>query len=117
MGMDFQGHGDASSSLQTWVAVYNVALAFGWKPAGTVAPEMFPGPGRWDGTYFTSDFQKVRDDDAIALAAALRRALAALEARKRLTKKQTEAWGNKTITIAAVLKFAELAEKGHFAIL
>jgi hypothetical protein len=56
------------------------------------------------------------DDDARALAAALRRAHAALSTRQRLTKGQAKAWANNNINVTSVLRFAEYAENGHFAI-
>jgi len=115
MGIDLIGHGDLSLHWQAWRACFELALAFGWQPAGTVAPSGYAQPARWTGTYFTNDLQEVCDDDALALAAALRRAHTALMTKTRLTKEQTQAWEGMNINM--VCRLADYAEKGHFAIL
>jgi hypothetical protein len=116
MGVDFIGQGDhLSLHWQAWRACFELALAFGWSPVGTVAPCDYPGPARWCGTYFTNDLQEVTDDDARALAAALRGAHTALRTKTRLTKEQTQAWEGMNINM--VCRLADYAEKGHFTIL
>lgn len=55
-----------------WCACFDLAVAFGWQPAGTLAPDTWQG--EWNGCYFTSDTQGVSKDDAKALGAALHRA-------------------------------------------
>lgn len=112
MGVDFIGHGDLSLHWQAWRACFELALAFGWAPVGTVAHRDYSGP--WRGTYFTNDLQEVTDEDARALAAALRRAQTGLRTKTRLTKEQTQAWEGMNINM--VCRLADYAEKGHFAI-
>jgi hypothetical protein len=115
MGVDFiSDHGDTSFNWPAWRGCFELALAFGWKPAGTVAPCDYDGPGRWDGTYFRNDLQAVTDEDASALAVALRRALAAQRA-GTLTAEQAKAWACEDVDVVG--RLAEYAEKGHFAIL
>ncbi len=116
MGIDLIGHGGACFRSYGWHACLDLALAFGWQPAGTVAWHEYTGPpSKWDGGYLTDDFQIVTDYDAKALAAALRRALSALRAKTRLTKQQTQAWESMNINMVRTL--ADYAGKGHFAIL
>jgi hypothetical protein len=116
MGYDFIGHGGFGLHILDWRPCFNLALAFGWQPLGTVAPCDWTGPKPWSGTYFTNELQEVCDDDAHALAAALRRALAARIERQHLTNEQKEAWANKDITVRIVRDLADYAEDGHFAI-
>jgi hypothetical protein len=62
-----------------WAALLQLAVQYGWEPAGTQAPG-FMARGHaiaskdWDGSYTFNDGQTVTDTDAKALAAALRRA-------------------------------------------
>jgi hypothetical protein len=116
MGVDFIGHGGFSLSWHAWRACFDLAVAFGWEPTGTVAPCEHAGPARWKGTYFTNDLQEITDADARALAAALCRAHAALRTRQQLTDEQSSAWANEAISIITVCDLADYAEKGHFAI-
>jgi hypothetical protein len=115
MGVDFIGHGGFSLPWPAWRACFELALAFGWQPAGTVAPSGYPETARWTGTYFTNDLQEVCDDDALALAAALRRAHTALRTKTLLAKEQTQAWEGMSINM--VCRLADYAEQGNFAIL
>src|SRR3954449_10192636 len=117
MGVDFIGHGGASFASYTWRGCFELALAFGWKPAGTVAPCDYRGPGRWNGTYFSNDLQEVSDGDALALGTALRRAHDALRTKQHLTEEQAKAWANEDINIEIVCDLADYTENGHFAIL
>ena len=116
MGVDFIGHhGDLSLHWQAWSACFDLALAFGWQPAGTVACHEDTGPPKqWDGGYFTNDFQMVTGDDAKALAAALRRALTALRTKAHLTKQQIQACEG--VNIKMICRLADHAERGGFAI-
>lgn len=113
MGVDFIRHGDdLSLNWQAWRACFELARAFGWAPVGTVAHRDYSGP--WSGTYFTNDLQEVTDEDARALAAALRRARTELKTKTRLTKEQTQAWEGMNINM--ICRLADFAKKGHFAI-
>lgn len=66
-------------SAEAWVKALNLAMAYGWLPAGTHLSPVIEccgfDPEEWDGTYLTNDGQTVLTRDALALAAALERAL------------------------------------------
>ena len=89
MGYDLRNkQGDYfGANIGAWDHLTEAALAFDWKPAGTLHPidDEFGGEpfltfeARWDGGYFSNDYQRVTDEDASELAAALRRAIAAAE--------------------------------------
>ena len=66
-----QGHQRFSG--WAWAYCLAQAMAFGWKPEGTVAPKYFHG--EWSGTYEGSDFQTVTDSDARSLGEALERTI------------------------------------------
>jgi hypothetical protein len=83
MGYDlYNKHGDYfRANAESWRSLLNTAKKHGWKPAGTLAPEFNEGgdtsdfdKAKWAGGYFTNDFQRVSDDDARNIAAALRKA-------------------------------------------
>jgi hypothetical protein len=57
-----------------WPALLEIAVGHGWEPAGTLAPDDFPG--EWDPMeYVSNDWQAVADADARALGEAFDRAL------------------------------------------
>ena len=69
-------------SGEAWIKVLNLALAYGWQPLGTRLSSVIERYSfdveewdPWDGTYLTNDGQTVVAEDALALAAALERAL------------------------------------------
>ena len=77
MGMDFIApHGTEMTNWTGWREIYGLAVEFGWEPAGTICPDGCD-PENWEGDYFSNDGQLITDEDAAALAAALRRAIAA----------------------------------------
>lgn len=97
MGVDIVG--GPSLNWSAWRYCLDMALQFGWEPAGTVLPEDCPFPGnegiggreraqrawqearsKWRGSYTTNDFQLVTEPDAKALAKALYVAIAAVQA-------------------------------------
>ena|ERR1700688_3652208 len=131
MGIDLIGRGGASLNRVAWGYCLDIAVAFGWQPAGIVAPP--DCAGEWSGTYITSDLQAVTDDDARTLGAALRRAVTALRTEQNLTEEQAKAWDVVTRIIEAdsadpfgsdsdgtfvdlVCELADYAEKGGFEI-
>ena len=59
------------TSDEHWSVFLNVAQRYGWQPAGTLAPPAWPRREVWSGQYGTRDGQRVSDEDARALAAAL----------------------------------------------
>jgi cell wall assembly regulator SMI1 len=64
--------------MEAWPVVLNLARQFGWEPAGTRPPRGVR-VADWDATdYITLARQQVTKADALALAAALGRALAAI---------------------------------------
>ncbi|HEX5808769.1 MAG TPA: hypothetical protein VFY25_08905 [Anaerolineales bacterium] len=72
-------------SGEAWVKALNLAVFYGWQPLGTRLSSVIESYGfgieeweeweEWDGTYLTNDGQSVIAEDALALAAALERAL------------------------------------------
>lgn len=67
-------------STRGWSDLLTIAFKNGWEPMGTLSPyeeECLIGPDDWDGNYVTNDFQLVCEADALAIAAALERALEA----------------------------------------
>jgi hypothetical protein len=102
MGVDLFGIGGCSFNWCAWQALYDLGLAFGWRPAGTLPMTGQTDEGRWiypddddretprDG-YFSNDFQWVTETDAAAWCAALERALAALEGKAPMTLEEAEA--------------------------
>jgi len=68
MGVDLIGHGGASFNWDCWRKCLDIAIAFGWQPAGTIAPPDYDGD--WNGGYCSNDFQEVSDSDARALGVA-----------------------------------------------
>ena len=97
MGYDFSGKGRSPLSLNAgaWEEVFETALKFGWKPLGTKATDVedeMHGVGAeerqrnlaresetWNGSYFMNAYQEIASEDAVALAAALKRAIQFLD--------------------------------------
>lgn len=97
MSYDFFGKGRTSLSLNggSWEEVFDTAKRFGWKPLGTTATDIedeMHGVGEevrrhnlakrsatWDGNYFICGYQEITSEDAVALAAALKRAVQFLD--------------------------------------
>lgn len=70
------------ANVGAWGFLLDTAQKHGWKPAGTLAPEYMTSEAEraaWDGDYCSNDYQRVSDDDARNMAAALRKALRADE--------------------------------------
>lgn len=133
MGMDILGSNwDFGCGVVFWAECLALAKAFGWEPAGTVAP----APGHqgdyydaWDGNYRTNDYQEVTDADAHAFAMALYRAIHAMMMESPV--KQTQATkvfeeevigfnfspvSGKTISVKRVAELAALTSRGGFVI-
>ncbi len=108
MGVDLIGLG-RSYNWSSWQRLFDLGVAFGWKPAGALMPNepvlvqgqwSYPDddyPGERSG-YFSNDEQWVTEPDAKAWAAAIYRALSS-EANKKaamnivdLTDPETEEW-------------------------
>jgi hypothetical protein len=115
MGIDLIGHEEKSLSFAVWGGILDLAVAFGWEPAGTIAPYNHEGP--WSGTYCGNDGQRFSDKDSRAISEALYRALTALKPKQKLTAGQRKAWSSKYVGVVSVCRFAEYADKGGFAIL
>ena len=71
-------------SKETWSRILSLARFYGWQPMGTLPPFIHNlrkptytdgANGAWDGTYLRNEGQIVRDEDALALAIALRMSL------------------------------------------
>ena len=97
-----------------WRSCFKLAETFGWSPAGTVSTTLQDEDVEqgWTGLYFTSDWQKVTDDDARSLGMALERALLARKTNLELTTEQTEALQDAPISLAKNL--AMYAAQGWF---
>jgi hypothetical protein len=74
MGMSLESESGSYQyfDVATWVSLLKAARAFGWKPAGTEAPN---NEREWNGSYASNDGQCVTAADASALADALSLAL------------------------------------------
>jgi len=68
LGRDNGDYLDVSYSL--WAAILELAERYGWRPAGTEAPQG-TDPLAWDGSYYSSDCQRCQTEGAYALANAL----------------------------------------------
>ena len=66
-----------------WQVYRGVAERFGWQPAGTQPPEDAAGE-EWSGSYERTQGERVTAADALALAAAIDRALAAPDFKQTL---------------------------------
>ncbi len=101
MGMDLaKGSGiDFFVNVDVWRQTLGLARCFGWKPSGTIAPELFDQFGdryieqgallaeQWPSGYLINDWHRVTDADAEALAEALYRIVKALRG-KAVTSEQ-----------------------------
>lgn len=96
---DADGQNTIQFSWNEWVQALHEGDSYGWEPKGTNPPSLPPeaildlaAPAdlrfeaweqehreAWSGTYFSCDYQEVTWDDACAMAAALKSALADLE--------------------------------------
>lgn len=68
-------------SRQFWAKALELARLHGWQPMGTRPPshlDLYELGAEWDGRYLTNDGQTVKEEDALALAAALDRSLDAI---------------------------------------
>jgi hypothetical protein len=74
MSVDVRGQNgeEVCFSNLGWAALLNFAIAYGWHPAGTIAP---PSSKDWDGSYDPAQGQTVSASDAGALAHAISKAL------------------------------------------
>ena len=112
MGIDLIGHGGASFQWNDWHQLLRVAIAFGWQPAGTIAPPEYDGD--WNGGYCSNDFQEVSDSDARALGTALHRAVTSVRTGQALTEEQATALTG--MHVGVVCELADYAVSGRFAI-
>jgi len=112
MGVDLIGHGGASFNWDCWRKCLDIAIAFGWQPAGTIAPPDYDG--NWNGGYCSNDFQEVSDSDASRLGLALHRAVASVRTGQTLTEEQAKALDGMHIDV--VCELADYAVSGRFAI-
>ena len=110
MGVDLMGHGGASFTWDAWRSCFNIALAFGWEPGKTLAPENYEG--EWKGGYFSNDYQEVTPEDAHALADALFMAVEHMKKRLPLTGEQEEALEG--ADFRSINELAEYALGGRF---
>ena len=112
MSVDLIGHGDASFNWDSWRECLDIAIAFGWQPAGTIAPTYHDGA--WAGGYCSNDFQEVSDSDARALGRALHRAVTSVRTGQALTEEQAAVLDG--MHIGVVCELADYAVSGRFAI-
>ncbi len=116
---------------RNWPECFRLAVAFGWKPAGTHPPQpMREGEHEdpnWSCSYFAHDYQVVGDDDAKKLSYFIYRAVEAIVERKELSPEQkqvieeigfeVEAGIHQVRELAAALEIADYAEQGPFSII
>ena len=106
-------------SATMWYECLDVAKASGWIPAGTLHPiadlssskvtpeEKTRRQREWEGGYTTTDWQRVTDFDAYALAMALYRAIAAGEGSGESVDRNN---------LQALKRVADFVSKGSFEI-
>jgi hypothetical protein len=138
MGYDlYNKRGDYfGANIAAWDHLTEAALAFDWKPAGTLPPQFDEGgpvtcydtfEARWEGGYFSNEFQRVSDEDARNLAVALRQAIAAAEGIKgdETARVKFSEWNNlparaenaaRSLNVRFVRRFVKYCEKGAFQI-
>jgi hypothetical protein len=116
------GNGTVGLSFEEWGNCYRLARAFGWLPAGTVAPAANTRwaqteglTAEWDGNYFSNDQQQVADDDSKALSAALQTAVMAWDRVEELTMQEFDALRRVPRAFDSyVTRVADYAAKGGF---
>ena len=106
-------HDCREDSDRGWRDIYTLGICYGWSPAGTE----LDGDPNWDGTYFSNSFKygaRVEDEDARALADALKRALCEEDAEHefehrllRLGLAVSSAWGGNVDDADAALMLLE----------
>jgi hypothetical protein len=145
MGMDLvRGRDVCFVSSIFWTECLELAVAFGWKPAGTLyaiadlpdepadvrANELARRKANWGGWYTSNDWQRVTEIDALAFAAALYRAVSAIDRGLDLTPDQMGALirmeseeindsleiVKRPVRPASVARIANFASKGEFEI-
>jgi hypothetical protein len=135
--MSFDIHGKDGAYFRTnnwgWGELLKLACKYGWQPVGTEAPgevtitdpktgeswrERYHDPEKWDGTYFTNDYQIVTDADAKALGETLERALAAndYDAEHDVLNPVRDAETGRLRGLYGVKRLATLALAGGFTI-
>jgi hypothetical protein len=110
MGVDLTG--GPSMNWWAWRSCLDVAQAFGWQPAGTIAPPDYTA--EWSGNYYSNDFQEVTDSDAYALASALFRGIAAILHTETVSAKQAAVL--REANLVSLFELADRARRGHFSI-
>jgi len=78
MGFDLRSEAGAEfrATGSGWTYYLNLAEDYEWKPAGTLPPRGASSSQPWPGSYDTNDNQRVSQQDATAMAVALKAALA-----------------------------------------
>lgn len=81
MGYDFERDDAANWGTTSigWHLLQHLAERFGWRPAGTLAPDDWDDGRIWHGEYTGNSGQRVTAADAAALATALRAAVVSSE--------------------------------------
>jgi hypothetical protein len=107
MGMDLVRSAEVYSiGDKFWRECLELAIAFGWRPAGTLhaiadlehfAPEIAAIEQKrrireWSGIYTSNDWQRVTDEDAYALSLTLHKAVAVSETGLEMTEAQSQAF-------------------------
>ena len=123
--VELAGHGSLGLTWEEWRTCYNLAKAFGWKPAGTLGPEDRTHWGgqaginpEFDMGYFSKNSQRVTDADAKAFAQALQTAMSTWNAGQELTLEQHRAFmGVPKHFDSYVVRVAEHAARSGFLIL
>lgn len=111
--VNFEGRGGFRLSETSWAEIFNLAVANGWEPLGTLAPRDYAGipinpSDDQSGAYLNDDSRVVTDEESRALSAALLRAVPAL---RKEREDPDFPW------VEVVEKFAKYASGGSFRIL
>jgi hypothetical protein len=122
--IELTGHGSVGLWFEEWGNCLRLARAFGWQPAGTLAPAENTRWARtdgktaeWDGDYSTNELQQVTDEDAMAFSVALRTGLLAGERIEELTIKEFDALRRVPRAFDSyVTRVADYAAKGGFLV-
>jgi hypothetical protein len=114
MGMDIMNW-DVSYNWSSWRGLFEIGVAFGWTPRGTLSPK--DRTPEWSGGYFSNDFQVLTAEDAAAWARAIMAALAAARGevemtaeQRRLLESASEDW------LKRMEEFARIAAAGELVL-
>jgi hypothetical protein len=110
MGVVLVGHGEESFNWSAWRALFQIAVSFGWKPAGTLPPE--DSNGVWNAGIFPTILRQSPTPMPAHLLA-LNRALSAMTVEQSLTEEQSR---NLHGMSEQIRRLADFCSRGGFLI-